>query len=68
MIEVLRSEGKVTNSSCSGERIILYLQLVGHRASPPRNILQKERQASRWVLGMDLWTGVREGKALVGSW
>ena len=35
VIEVLRSEGKVTNSSCSGERIILYLQLVGHRAGPP---------------------------------
>lgn len=69
VIEVLRSDGKVRNSSCSGERIILYLQLGGHRAAPPRNSLHKaERQASRCVLGVALWMSIREGEALVGSW
>ena len=37
-MEVLSSEGQVRNSSCSDERIILRLALVGHGAGLPNNI------------------------------
>lgn len=60
--DVLRSEGNLNNSSCSDERVVLHSSLISHRLVCPETFDVEERQAMRFIQGMDFQMRMTEGR------